>query len=133
MRKAFVCACVAVIVSAAAFAAPPSSPPPKVAAPNAPAFKLTPRLGVVHSCARELTVSVQIDNAMLHSTYGADYTAVNINDVTVRVYNSYVRDNNVMCQYRSANRDIPNLVYKIPCPGATPANNGYEHAYRCTN
>jgi hypothetical protein len=133
MRKSFVCACVAALVSAAAFAAPPSSQPPKVAAPNAPTLKRTPNLGVVRSCARQLTVKAQIDNAELHSKYGANYNAVNFNEVKVDVYNSYVSGNDLLCQYRSANRDIPNLVYKIPCPGATPANNGYEHAYRCTN
>jgi hypothetical protein len=132
MRTLSVCVFV-VAVSATAFAAPPNPAPAKPAAPNAPTLRLTPSLPVIHSCARELTVSVQIDNDMLHRSYGADYTAVNLNDVTVRVYNSYVRDNNVMCQYRSANRDIPNLVYKIPCPGAVLANNGYEHAYKCTH
>jgi hypothetical protein len=113
--------------------APPTPTSAKQVAPKTSAVRVPRHLPVIRSCASELTVKVQIDNAVLHSAYSATYNAVNINDVKVDIYHSVISGNDVMCQYSSAHQDIPNLVYSIPCPGAILANNGYAHAYRCTN
>jgi hypothetical protein len=113
-------------------AAPPSKPGTAKEV-RSPTLGMALHVNPIRSCAKELTVKVQIDNAVLHSAYSASYNSVNINDVKVDIYHSYISGNDVMCQYSSAHQDIPNLVYSMPCPGATLANNGYAHAYRCTN
>ncbi|MDD5563697.1 MAG: hypothetical protein PHQ91_08275 [Thermoanaerobaculaceae bacterium] len=135
MKIVLACVVTAAVGSGMAFAAPPALIPPKPAAARTPVLRLTPNTGVVRSCARELTVKAQLDNNELHSKYGATYNASNLNEVKVFVTGSNVVPgvNELMCHYASQNRDIFNLTYRIPCPGATPANNGYEHAYRCNN
>lgn len=135
MKILLACVASAAFGPAMALAAPPALTPPKAAPARTPMFRLTPNPGVVRSCARELTVKVQIDNNELHSKYGATYNASNLNEVKVYVKGSNVvpEASELMCHYASQNGDIFNLTYRIPCPGATPANNGYEHAYRCNN
>lgn len=88
----------------------------------------------ITSCMRQLTIETQISNDWLRRNISGDAVATNINNVEVNIYHSFItKDGYVHCQYKSRNGDIPNLVYKYPCPGARkdPAG-GYEHRYICT-
>jgi hypothetical protein len=122
-----------VVGSTVVLGAAPPSKPATAKEVRSPTLGLALHVNPIRSCAKELTVKVQIDDSVLHSAYSATYNSVNFDEVKVDVYHSFISGNDVMCQYRSAHKDIPNLVYRMPCPGATLANNGYAHAYRCTN
>ena len=89
--------------------------------------------GPLKSCMAELMIPIQVSDPWLRQNVGTDSKASNLNEVMVDVYASYVQADKVMCQYQSEHRDIPNLVYEFTCPGAVLADNGYAHAYRCTD
>lgn len=85
----------------------------------------------IWSCMDTFTLDVQISNDWLRRSFVSDAVAININHVEIRIYNSFIsKDEFVHCQYKSRNNDIPNLVYKFPCPKAR--KEGVGHRYWCT-
>lgn len=89
----------------------------------------------ITSCMRQLTIETRISNDWLRRNIGKDAVAQNINNVDVEIYHSAIaRDGGyVHCYYKSANGDIPNLVYKYPCQNARKdTSTDYQHRYICT-
>lgn len=91
-----------------------------------------PRAERVTSCMAKLTIETQISTDWLRRSIHVDARATNMNNVEVTIYHSFVQGNNVKCQYKSRNGDIPNLVYEYPCRNARrDPSGGYEHRYLC--
>ncbi len=84
------------------------------------------------ACINKVPHSTRISNNWLRRDVDARASSANSNEVELSIFHSYVDNNQVHCQYRSQNRDIPNLVYRFPCRNAVKANNtDYPHAYVC--
>ncbi len=102
----------------------PQMPPGREIPSLKPPYKLT-------SCMANIDLKVSLDDDWLDRAVDVKAQASNTNTVPLGIYHSFVRNGTLFCQYRSANQDIPNLVYRFPCRNGVRAHNGYAHAWRC--
>lgn len=92
---------------------------------------IIPKL-IVRRCLDSITVKVSADKISLENEYGTgNAMPANYNNVTLKIFYSYIRKNEVFCQYKSKNGDIPNVVYKFKCKNAFKLKSKI-HTYSCS-
>jgi cell division protein FtsB len=91
----------------------------------------TAQAAVARSCAKQVTMDVQLTDSYLKSSVDNSASFVNINQVKLYISGSFISAEYVKCAYKSQNGDIPNIVYKFPCKGAKKGATSYVDSYWC--
>jgi len=119
--------CAAAVVSPA-WSAEPAPPPLGNQQQSAP-----PKAeSKVVSCSKTITVQARLDQSYLKNSVDNTAKVVNFNDVVLSIYSSTAGAAfDIDCYYKSANGDIPNIVYRIPCKRPKKGATSYEHSYWC--
>jgi hypothetical protein len=92
---------------------------------------VTAQAAVARSCAKQVTVDVQLTDSYLKSSVDSSASFVNINQVPLQITGSSIDGEYVKCFYKSQRGDIANIVYKFPCKGAKKGATSYVDSYWC--